>query len=279
MISNTKFKSAFFLHIIWVIIIVSFFVALFYVPVNAQSIAEQYKSEVSLSEGMLVSLQENDSEKIVATNMQNDKLFIGVTQNTESNLVTISKDFSDATVAISGEVSVLASDLGGSIKQGDELTVSWVDGVVMKNTDAVSQRIVGIALENFKDSNSSTYRNLDTPDGISDTAKVAYLRMKLVDVDTYGAAAETKTSSFGFIQQLTGKEVSVIRVFSGFAVFLATLIVASVFIYSSIKGSFISFGRNPLASNSIYAGLIQVSATSVGALIIGALLAYLIWVI
>jgi hypothetical protein len=279
MITNTTYKNIHILHIIWTIIFVSFFVVLFEAPIFAQSIAEQYKSDSSLAEGTLVSLQENDSEMIVPTNIQNDKLFIGVTQNTESNLVTISKDFSDATVAISGEVSVLVSDLGGSIKQGDELTVSWIDGVAMKNTDAVSQRIVGIALENFNDSSASTYRNLDTPDGVSDTAKVAYLRMKLVDVDTYGAAAEANTSTFGFIQQLTGKEVSVVRVFSGFAVFLATLIVASVFIYSSIKGSFISFGRNPLASNSIYAGLVQVSAISVGALIIGALLAYLIWVI
>ena len=243
------------------------------------SIGEEYAQQNVFVDGVLVSIKSDDTESIEASNLNNDKYVIGVTQDIESNLVTITKDYNSKPVAISGEVSVLASDINGSIKKGDLLTASYIDGVVMKVQEGSGARIIGIALEDFNSSGSRTYTDLDIPTGTVAKTNVNYVEIRLSGGEVFATqvAAGASGVSSGFVDKLAGKDVPIYRLATGLFVFIASVVVAGLFIFSSIKGSFISFGRNPLASNSIYLGLIQISTISVAFLSVGAALAYLVW--
>jgi len=243
------------------------------------SIGEEYSQQNVFVDGVLVSIKSDDTESIEASNLNNDKYVIGVTQGIDSNLVTITKDYNSKPVAISGEVSALASDINGEIKKGDLLSASWIDGVVMKVQDGSGARIVGIALEDFNLSGSRTYAELDMPTGTVAKTNVNYIEIRLSGGEVFATQNTLGASgtSSGFVDKLAGKDVPIYRLATGLFVFIASIVVAGLFIFSSIKGSFISFGRNPLASNSIYLGLIQISTISVAFLSVGAALAYLVW--
>ena len=73
--------------------------------------------------------------------------------------------------------------------------------------------------------------------------------------------------------------MSFAKVMIGSLVFLSSLLVAGFFVTSSIRGSFVSIGRNPMASAVIYRNLAQVTAAAVVIILIGSALAYVILVI
>lgn len=246
--------------------------------VHAVSIGEEYTSQSSFVDGTLVSIDKDNTETVVASNFNNDDYVVGVAQSKESNLVTISRNYASTTVAISGEVSILVSNVNGNIRQGEILTASWVDGVAMKMQDNSNARIIGIALEDFDSEAAKTYSDIEIPNDTPRDLQIGYIKIRISAGEAYAAQNSTLNIG-GFLEELTGKDISDFRLATGFLVFISSLIVASVFIYSSIKGSFISFGRNPLASNSIYGGLLQVSTISVTVIAVGSTLAYIVWVI
>jgi hypothetical protein len=263
------------LHLFLIIIGLTFY-GLFTLA-GAASIAEEFSSNNALVNGSLVS-KVDDSSPIELSNINNDLYFLGAVTQSSNSLVTITKVDANTPVAISGEVNILASDINGEIEEGDLLTLSWINGVAMKLTDDINARVVGVALEDFSAVGANTYGKIETSRGQVDETKVNQIYVRLTGSDAF-ASQQRNNESYGLVEKLTGKDVSLVRLVSGLFVFITTFVIASVFIYSSIKGSFISFGRNPLASNSIYAGLLQVSAISVVIIAVGATVAYLIWVI
>lgn len=71
-----------------------------------------------------------------------------------------------------------------------------------------------------------------------------------------------------FSNEVTGKQVPGVRVLIAFFVILAAIVAVAVMLFSSLKASIVSIGRNPLASKNIYKSLLQVFVAS--AVILGA---------
>jgi hypothetical protein len=265
-------------HILWLSLLTSVFLfCVVSTSASATFISEEFSSNSSMVDGSLVSKVDGASP-IELSNLNNEFYFLGVVAQDSNSTVTIAKNDANMPVAISGEVNLLASNINGEIKEGDLLTLSWISGVAMKLTENTNTRVIAVALEDFDASSAKSYSSIDSPTGEEGAVKVNQLFVRLTGSDAF-SAQQINSQSYGLIEKLTGKEISIVRLIAGLFVFVATFVIASVFIYSSIKGSFISFGRNPLASNAIYAGLLQVSATSVVIIAVGATIAYLIWVV
>ncbi len=52
--------------------------------------------------------------------------------------------------------------------------------------------------------------------------------------------------------------MSLLRIIIAFIIFFTTLLTVSVLLYSAIRNSIISIGRNPLSQAAVYKGLSQV---------------------
>jgi hypothetical protein len=75
---------------------------------------------------------------------------------------------------------------------------------------------------------------------------------------------------------LAGRQVSALPILLGAGIFLVTIIVVVSIIYSMIKSSIISIGRNPMSQSAVYRDLIQMSALVLGILSVGMISIYLV---
>ena len=72
------------------------------------------------------------------------------------------------------------------------------------------------------------------------------------------------------------KEVSPIRIYLSMAITAISLIAAIAVIYSGVRNSVISIGRNPMSKKSIFRALLEIILTSILILIIGLFAVYLL---
>jgi hypothetical protein len=77
-------------------------------------------------------------------------------------------------------------------------------------------------------------------------------------------------------QQIAEKQVSPIRIYHSLAITAVSLITALIVIYSGIRNSIISIGRNPMSKKSIFRALLEIILTSFLILIIGLFAVYLL---
>lgn len=245
---------------------------------SAVTLSEDFKQDGSVFNGAIVSLNEKDASKIDLASVENVKYLLGVVTDDTNASLQFSKSGAQTNVALSGETSVYATDVNGDIKSGDFVSVSWIEGVAMKASSTITQKPLGIALEDYDQSKQKTYGDVNTPDGTK-SAHVSVLRIRLFDRQAADTGIESKTGVEGFLQNLAGKDVSYTKILAGTLIFFLSLLIAGLFIISSIRGSFISIGRNPMASNSIYKSLLHVSGLSVIVILIGTALAYVVLVV
>jgi len=175
-------------------------------------------------------------------------------------------------------VEVYVSDSNGEIKKGDFIGASWLEGVGMKSIASSRQKLLGVALENLDISKPSDYGSIKTPSG-DKNIKVTSIRVRLIDKQNQSANLATDSGIQGILSKVVGKAISPIKVLMGVIIFLASLFVAGLFISSSIRGSFISIGRNPMASASIYKSLLHISGLSILVILIGTALSYVVMVV
>jgi hypothetical protein len=75
---------------------------------------------------------------------------------------------------------------------------------------------------------------------------------------------------------LAGRSVSTAPILISAAIFLVMLIVVSSMVFSMIKSSIISVGRNPMAQSAVYRDLLQMSAIVLVILAVGFASIYLV---
>jgi len=160
-------------------------------------------------------------------------------------------------VATSGVIPALVSDCNGTVAQGDPITASPVRGVGMKATNNI--KIVGIA--QGKAIGTTTQKVTNQICG-SDTITLGQVAI-LISV-SYHYREPDKTLIPASLQNLAntiaGKSVSSLPVILSAAIFIITVIVVVAIIYSMIRSSIISVGRNPMAQSAVYRDVIQLSA-------------------
>lgn len=248
--------------------------------VSAGSIAEGYKAEGQYLPGMVVSLSETSPPTVELAHISNSDYLVGVIENPQDSLLAINNDSADTNVAVTGEAYAFVSDVNGDIQAGDFIGTSWINGVGMLASYTSEQKLLGIALEDFVGSidGSRSVEGIETPAGSEET-NFGTIAIRLFEREVGPANQQSVSAIEQFVFRLAGSEVPLARVALAVGLFFVTVIIAGVFLANAIRGSFISLGRNPLASDSIFSSLMQVSGASIGLLMIGALISYVVLII
>jgi hypothetical protein len=172
------------------------------------------------------------------------------------------------------------STAGGKIKVGDYITVSPIAGVGQKVGDS-SARVVGTAQADFDGSGDGvTKRTIEDTAGKKTEVSVGQIPV-VISVSTYTATDGKQNYVVpNWLQSLSntlaGKNVSTIRIIISVVILLVSLASVTVLLYSAVRNSIISIGRNPLSKKSVMGGLLQVMGINVAILSLAAGAIYLV---
>ena len=182
-------------------------------------------------------------------------------------------------VATVGRFEALVNTEAGIIQPGDFLTVSSISGIVKKagEFDAFS---IGKAIEGF-DGNANNISSAQIEDSLGNVNNVQIGRIFVdVSVGTNPLLRPADSSLPEFWERATeaiaGKQVSAVRVYISIFILMAAGAIAGSLLYSGIRSSVISIGRNPLSKESITKSLLQIILTSIIIFLIGLFGVYLL---
>ncbi|MDB5179770.1 MAG: rane protein of unknown function [Candidatus Saccharibacteria bacterium] len=241
-----------------------------------------YAADTPLDNGTVVQLSGTDPSKVKIGVQANLQDMFGVTVDRSQLLVASSNDAlkNEVFVAVSGTYGVLVSNQSGSIAVGDYLTMSSVNGVLMKaGTDETT--VFGRATEAF-DGKGITLGTTTLKDTTGKDNKTVTLGSIPVTVDIKHNPNDktTKVNVPDFLERIgvaiAEKPVSQIRLYLSMIITGLSIITAIAMLYSGIRNGVISIGRNPMSKKSIFRALLQVIVTSLLILVIGLFAVYLL---
>lgn len=241
-----------------------------------------YAADAPLDNGTIVQLTGKDSNQVkVATQAQLQNMF-GVTVDRAQLSVTLSNGdlANEVFVAVSGTYNVLVSTQGGAIKAGDYVTLSSVNGVAMK-ASTKDKTVFGRAGQSFdgKGVTLGTTTLKDTGGNTTQTVTLGQIPVT-IDIKRNPNIQSTKVDVPAFLERLgqaiAEKQVSPIRIYLSLAITAVSIIAAIAILYSGVRNSMISIGRNPMSKKSIFRALSVIILTSVVILVIGLFAVYLL---
>jgi hypothetical protein len=248
------------------------------VPLSANALASMsqgYTATDTLAIGSIVSLENNTSDRVIASATSNVDSILGVVINDNSTPLSLSNgQDNQVQVITSGIAPVLVSNINGDIAQGDQITASPIKGVGMKAT--TNTKVVGIAQGTPR--NSSENQSYTDDEGEKRTIILGEVPV-LVNASYFFKQPEKTiipSSVQSMANALAGKSVSTVPILISAAIFIVTLIVVASIIYSMIRSSIISVGRNPMSQSAIYRDVIQLSALVLGILAVSLVSIYII---
>ncbi len=237
-------------------------------------ISESYQSTAELPVGAVVSLVKDsrtDVEPAFTANVDN---LLGVVVNPDSSLITVSTgNAQQVQIATSGTLPVLVSDINGEVKRGDHITSSPLKGVGMLANGNV--RVVGIAQGDMTGKHEEIIKDVDGNDQkvtigeVPVLINVAYF-FKEPEKSIIPVALQNVANS------LAGREVKPLPIIISAVIFIVTLIVVVSIIFSMIRHSIISVGRNPMSQSAVYRDVIHLSALVVGILAVAIVAIYMV---
>jgi hypothetical protein len=223
-------------------------------------ISETYSASDKMQSGTIVSLKKNTSDKVEAASTANTAYILGIVIDSDNSQLSISNNENNQVhVATNGIEPVLVSDINGAIAVGDSITASPITGVGMKATDNV--KVVGVAQEAFPNGSASKASITDKKTKQKQDVKLGQISA-LVNVAYYYKQPE-KTIIPSAIQNvanaLAGKKVNSLPIIVSIGIFIMAMIVVVSIVFSLIRNSIISVGRNPMAQSAVYRNVIQLS--------------------
>lgn len=262
---------------VWLGLISALYLALLPdVSLALTSVSEGYNADTKLPLAAIVSLKKGSVKDIELTTNENIDNMLGVVIPPENALLSLTNGSETQTqVATGGEVQVLVSDANGKVHRGDHITASAIAGVGMRTT--TNARVIGIAQGDMADSDDlkQTYKDKD---GKEQTVKISTVSVQVSisyyfkepDKTLVPSALQNVANSFA------GKEVSTMPILISVAIFTVMILVVVSIVYSMIKSSIISVGRNPMSQSAVYRGLIQISALVLAILGVGIIAIYMV---
>ena len=245
--------------------------------VIAQSVLQGYSSDEDLQKGMLIALKEGDESKIVAVTDKNVDKFKGVVVNKNDSPVTISNEDRKIFVATTGPYEVLVTDENGPIKKGNYISISTSSGIGAKALES-QEYVIGVATSDFAGEGDSVSSST-TSEGKS-IANIGRINVDVQLAKNPNSKNPSKDKIPDAIQKfaraVADKPISNVRIYIGMAIFLAASAIAGTMLYSGVRNTIISIGRNPLSKASIYRGLFQVILLSLIIFIVGIFGVYLL---
>ncbi len=245
----------------------------------ATSISKGYQTKsTDLKIGMAVSLGEdstNDNQYVEASSVKNKQKYIGIVTTVDDSTVTISSGNSTIYVSNSGQHTVFVSDLNGEVKKDDLLTVSPIEGVLMKMNDSDSgNNSVAVALDDLSSSGSKSSKEIKLSDG---TPRSIQIGQVAAEVNTVAVNNENSNKLLNAVgESLTGHKVSEVRIIIACTILFVILIIVGAIVYGAVSSSILAIGRNPLSKKSVYRQLGQASVLAISILLFGAIGIYVV---
>lgn len=241
-----------------------------------------YSAEKPIDYGTIVELENGDDQRVKAVSQAELQNMFGVVVDPQQIAIRISRGNlkNETYVAVSGTYNVLVSTQGGEIKSGDYITLSSINGIGMKaGTDEAT--VFGRAVADF-DGKGVSRGSAKIQDVDGNTMSTVQLGSVPVTIEIQRNPNEKSTKArvpealerLG--QAIAEKEVSAIRIYISLAITAISLITALVVLYTGVRGSIISIGRNPMSKRSILRALLEIILTSFLILVIGLFAVYLL---
>lgn len=241
-----------------------------------------YAADTPLDNGTIVQLTGKDSNRVkIATQAELQNMF-GVTIDRNQLPLTITNENlqNEVFVAVSGNYNVLVSTQGGSIKTGDFVTLSSINGVAMK-AGTEEKTVFGRANASFDGTGVvlGTTELKDKSGKSTKTVKFGSIPVT-IDIRRNPNDKSTKANVPEFLERLgeavAEKEVSPIRIYISMGIVAVSILATIVMLYSGIRNGVISIGRNPMSKKSIFRALLEVILTAILILVIGLFAVYLL---
>lgn len=243
---------------------------------------QSYMAETSIDNGAIVVLADSEQGRVkVATQDQLQNMF-GVTVDPQQLplRITSGEGENEVFVAVSGTYNVLVSTQGGEIEAGDWVTLSSLNGVAMKASTEEST-VLGRAASGFNGSEVvlGTTTLKDDQGNDNQVVKIGSVPVT-IEVTRNPNEKSTKAKVPEILERIgqavAEKEVSAVRIYISMAIAAVSMITAIMVIYSGVRNSIISIGRNPMSKKSIFRALAEIILTSLLILIIGLFAVYLL---
>jgi hypothetical protein len=243
---------------------------------GASAIAQGFQTtETNLTPGALMCLKPGSTNSVELANTARVERLVGVVGN--DNLVELGDSGANNTqVVTSGTTLTLVSDANGEVNAGDKITASPIEGIGMKATASV--QVVGTAQASLNSGSTQT-KTVTATDGSLIDVHVGRIPVQ-VNVTFYLSASEQKTFLPLFLQDfantVSGKEVSPVRVLIAALILVLAFLSIAVLLYSTVRSSIISIGRNPLSEKALRKSLFQIGTVVIGILLLTLITIYLI---
>jgi len=242
---------------------------------GVSSIAQGFQTKDSgVVSGALVSLKDNTPNAVELATPGNVQDLIGIAGS--KSLIELSNGVGSLQVVTNGTTDALVTDINGNVKTGDHITASPISGVGMKAT--TSGVVVGTAQANL--SGVTTHeQQVTNKKGKVVTVKIGTIP---VQVDKVFYQAPNDSNSFlppvlsDFASSVAGHTVSPIRILAASLLIALLFVIVTILLYSAVRSSIISIGRNPLSEQAVHKSLLEVGLTIVGVLVFTVIVVYLI---
>jgi hypothetical protein len=192
-------------------------------------------------------------------------------------LLELDADNKEVQVVTSGVTYGLVSNINGDIKTGDKITTSPIRGVGMKAVE--STVIIGTSQADFSTGNA-VEQTIEQKGGNPKTVLISAVPIQ-VNVAFYQPPQQDATNLPPILNDLAssvaaGRQVPPVRILVALIILMVALISMAVLLYSSVRSSVISIGRNPLSEHAVYKSLWQVGLIVLGILLLTLIAIYLI---
>lgn len=246
---------------------------------TAASVSQGYQSKQTINVGTIVSLTAAGGNEIEPTSYSNEALMLGVAVSPENAILDVQPSGSDIRVGVSGEVPILVTNSNGDIKSGDYLIISQITGVAMKDsTNIQANKNVAIASESFNSSNGSAKQVTIKINDENKQVAIGLIRAKLL-ISPRQTTNTKQNPVLAFVEKIIGRPINMAQLIAAAAVFITTFTFTGLLLNGSVKGAFVSLGRNPLSKPAIISNMLRVSAIGLLILIVGVGMAYVILLI
>ena len=245
--------------------------------VHANSaISRTYATDEQPPIGSIVSLTDSTSDQVEPSTPSNANNMLGVVANENHSMISLSGSRDgEVPVATNGTFGVLVSDINGEVNRGDHIAASPIAGIGMQATS--NTRVVGIAQQDLTTDNGrvDTYTDAEGQEHEVLLGEVPVL----INVAHYFVEPE-RTIIPAAIQEVSnaiaGRQVEPLPIIISTIIFIVTLIAVASIIFSMIRNSIISVGRNPMSQSAVYRNVIQLTALVLGILSVATVSIYLI---
>lgn len=255
------------------------------VPAGAETYGggnvQGYAADQPIDNGTIVRLTGESSNRVTPVGKDNLQNMFGVAVDPQQLSIKLTTESlqNETYVAVSGTYNVLVSTEGGAIAAGDYVTLSSIKGVVMK-AGTEEETVFGRAARAF-DGRGVTLGSSQLKDSLGGTTTVQLGSVPVtIDIKRNPNEKSTKAKVPEVLerigQAIAEKEVSPIRIYISMAITAVSLVAAIVVIYTGVRNSVISIGRNPMSKKSIFRALLEIILTSFLILIIGLFAVYLL---